>query len=1141
MSKIDDIWSSMNEDVPKHQINFNDLNKKKEKKEEREKKEKKSIKATKKVSESSNVIQAGADRNQKDKESLPAVPLTFDEMKQKISADLANINEENPVIRRNSLSSLFEILFTRYTSTDEIYSSIFSDICRPLFKRYTDSTEKCREYAYKITQQFFEKSCNIVPILPYYFPALLQRIAEKGFFDDDMKVFVNDVESHEAYKRGKAVDRQDKVGVIDVAKVTVIEPAEEIRLLACEGLLSLINSVLRVGATPVLHPYFEDMILFLQAQVRDPFPDLKATACRALELLASIDDFEVGMRFFSVGIVRALLPCLRHRHIKVRLAALKSLHKCLIVPDRSKRKASGSDAILDLVGFREENILPIAAFYKTDIQINYLAELVSDPSQSVREELVKFLVSLLTVIEDRYDHQTRLLPYLLDLMTDESSSVAQAALACLTVCGKQYEDDHREEILEKRQYGVDGDLRINLEKPLPQPFKERPSLGIRLYVRGNTKRFLVALINELTNWMAPTRLKSANLLKIIVILCEEHLTMEIHTILPLLVKAIKFSRDDGDQNLTTALIEVAELLGRYILPEVYVYYLLPRLRGDPDVQPLGIDADQKITILIFLQSLISGSKSSQVIPYLDELISVLTDPFVISFDSVTLQSFALSAVKSILLGFKDKSNSVIESFYLSSGRLHSLNIIIRKILAYILIQASNSAHIEVCTEIIDLVAKIENNVDSSEQRIRALFEKHLPIILQETLPKYSIDSDWLPKIPEHCLLLKILECPYAILSNPRNLSLKVSLEHFFIEKFTELRQPSHASEISLNILQGVTDLLVTFLVPFCSGDYQGRPENAVFNKYIYNSEFNRFQPFRSGDLSFQEVQQIFILLITENKFSFSPSLHLSRLFILSLLCRVEFPLPHELPSLKIAEAHEELINYFSAISNKSSECEIVQSANLLTLFDSVGNHILPAALSPSSAIAVRFTTIKIFRNLSTKIRNHFNISKLKSFAYWSTLDYSVHKEYFDSLQTLLSTKEKFLPHFAAILKCLSDESDTIREESLSFMNENANFILSDEEWQNLKAERGWTNERPSFTPIVNSLLQCLTLEIQSMSSCINSIDQTLRVLCVLSPTHFESLLRKRWSIDQLQKENYEVLNEYMNGLINHADLIASFQ
>lgn len=45
------------------------------------------------------------------------------------------------------------------------------------------------------------------------------------------------------------------------------------------------------------------------------------------------------------------------------------------VPDRAKVKGAGTAAIVDLVGFREDNVLPVAAFYgRGDTTVNYLAE-----------------------------------------------------------------------------------------------------------------------------------------------------------------------------------------------------------------------------------------------------------------------------------------------------------------------------------------------------------------------------------------------------------------------------------------------------------------------------------------------------------------------------------------------------------------------------------------------------------------------------------------------------------------------------------------------------------------------------------------------------------------------------------------------
>ena len=74
-----------------------------------------------------------------------------------------------------------------------------------------------------------------------------------------------------------------------------------------------------------------------------------------------------------------------------------------------------------MVGFREENVLPVAAFYTADVQINYLAEVVADSNHAVRLAVANLLRIFMTEMKDRYDHHTRLLPYLLDLLTDPSS------------------------------------------------------------------------------------------------------------------------------------------------------------------------------------------------------------------------------------------------------------------------------------------------------------------------------------------------------------------------------------------------------------------------------------------------------------------------------------------------------------------------------------------------------------------------------------------------------------------------------------------------------------------------------------------------------------------------------------------------
>lgn len=161
--------------------------------------------------------------------------------------------------------------------------------------------------------------------------------------------------------------------------------------------------------------------------------------------------------------------------------------------------------------------------------------------------------------------------------------VSAIALETLSKCGAEYEREHQDDILERRQFGVDGDIRANHTKTLPRPFLGRPRIGARLYVRGNTRRFLLVrksmphllpqnpthqlcetkdwlmprsisfdtvfdalfvhhprqpLLVEMSNWISKTRLQSALLFRTLVVYCEEHLTVETHKLIPHLQRAL---------------------------------------------------------------------------------------------------------------------------------------------------------------------------------------------------------------------------------------------------------------------------------------------------------------------------------------------------------------------------------------------------------------------------------------------------------------------------------------------------------------------------------------------------------------------------------------------------------------------------
>jgi len=104
---------------------------------------------------------------------------------------------------------------------------------------------------------------------------------------------------------------------------------------------SLVDKLLRDGSQSILHPYFHEVVMFLQVQLRDPYPEIKIEASRIIEALAGQEEYVSGMKYYAVALVRAVLPVLRHRHAKCRAQGLATVKACVAVPDRAKLKGAG--------------------------------------------------------------------------------------------------------------------------------------------------------------------------------------------------------------------------------------------------------------------------------------------------------------------------------------------------------------------------------------------------------------------------------------------------------------------------------------------------------------------------------------------------------------------------------------------------------------------------------------------------------------------------------------------------------------------------------------------------------------------------------------------------------------------------------
>jgi hypothetical protein len=243
----------------------------------------------------------------------------------------------------------------------------------PCFRIFNDSSEKCRQLALQCTILACLYTVDLGKHLPFLMSAIKSRYP-KTSFDRDMKIFIGDVDSYDGYKRGSAEERQDRMMLLSHGGMfKIIEHSEECRLLLCKILSSIIRGHLFRGSIGVLSPYISDFIFTVQSSLCDPVTEVKIYSCVLLVQILRIPQWESAAKAFATALALVALGNMRHRNAKVRIAALELFQTSVSVPDRDKIKGAGTEAILDLVGFREENLRYLMFFF-------YLIGCISFPS-----------------------------------------------------------------------------------------------------------------------------------------------------------------------------------------------------------------------------------------------------------------------------------------------------------------------------------------------------------------------------------------------------------------------------------------------------------------------------------------------------------------------------------------------------------------------------------------------------------------------------------------------------------------------------------------------------------------------------------------------------------------------------------------
>ncbi|KAG1672600.1 hypothetical protein FOA52_002080 [Chlamydomonas sp. UWO 241] len=505
----------------------------------------------------------------------PAPPASFDpqHVNQRLPQCISALQDPSQQARRRALEEIRLLLLSPHTG-GEVAETTLSDwlegkLGKALLRKFDDVGEANRELAVSTLSGLLQAAPDsVLMLLPYAMPVLEERLAwEPG------------------------------------AGKTPKEGSEEVRLTLTRLLLLLLELADNAAAA-----YAAEAVAIVKVLADDPFHEVNVEACSiVLALNASL-----GMRLQPAAkeLVACLLPLTTHKRHRVRVAAIGAVGATMF--------QGAHEMILEMVAFRDPNVVAIAAFYGDDLKVNFCGKLALDLNPQVRLAFVHMLGAWMLRLPERMDHEHRLMPYLISALDDESTQVQDKALALLHLVGDLYIKDHAAEVEDMHRYlpeqahglawnagaklgactglvygggkavvggGHAGECSTEESAGhraplvLPGPCTSRPALGTRMVVQANLSRSMSPLLNELQAWQEEPRMRAAILLRTSLVFAEGMVHQHLQAILPALCRVAASS----DAALTSLVCDCAAIAAAFTPPELSLSLLEARLAdGDGD-------------------------------------------------------------------------------------------------------------------------------------------------------------------------------------------------------------------------------------------------------------------------------------------------------------------------------------------------------------------------------------------------------------------------------------------------------------------------------------------------------------------------------------------------------------------------------
>ncbi|MCI4385297.1 hypothetical protein PGIGA_G00048810 [Pangasianodon gigas] len=195
-------------------------------------------------------------------------------------------------------------------------------------------------------------------------------------------------------------------------------------------------------------------------------------------------------------------------------------------------------------------------------------EIGSHFSLRVRKAVTLVVGDWLLNLRDRYSYFHKLIPLLLSSLSDDLPEIKALACELWKQVGTQWEKENEDDLKDK----MDFFLSPTLQYP---PGVDRPGLGCRELVVRNLSKLMPALSRDASDWLVQTRVKTMQLLQVLLLHAEDHCTQHLQQLLTTLYHACT----DSEQDVRTNGLESARLLGVFVSPEVFIKLLLAHVKN----------------------------------------------------------------------------------------------------------------------------------------------------------------------------------------------------------------------------------------------------------------------------------------------------------------------------------------------------------------------------------------------------------------------------------------------------------------------------------------------------------------------------------------------------------------------------------